>query len=173
MQAWLRKSLFVSGLTLGAMAIVQDASADASDTLHWQTVIGIIQGNNVVGTGTGAVTGGPGPWSALGGHVKVDPATGRVDFSVNGLVFASGNTIGTTGAVRQVKGTLVCDTNGSASGGSSVLVDTPLVELDDQGDARFNGNLGALPSVCGSEFDVAFLIRTAAGRWIANGAVLR
>ena len=173
METRLLRSLVVSGLALGAMAIGQGANADASDIVRWQTVVGIIQGNNVVGTGTGAVTGGPGPWSALGGHVKVDPITGHVDFGVNGLVFAGGNAIGGTGAVRQVKGTLVCDTDGSASGGSSVLVDTPLVELDDQGDARFNGNLGALPSVCSSEPDIAFLIRTGAGRWIANGAVLR
>lgn len=47
------------------------------------------------------------------------------------------------------------------------------VELDERGNARFNGNIGALPSVCISEPDVAFLIRVGAGRWIANGAVLR
>jgi hypothetical protein len=135
-------------------------------------VIGIIQANNVVGVGTGAVTGAPGPWSALGGGVKVDLDKGRIDFNTNGLVFAGGNSIGTPGAVLQVKGTLVCDTDGSASG-NSVLVDTPLVELDDQGDARFNGSVGALPAACMSGPDIAFLIRTAGGRWIANGTVLR
>jgi hypothetical protein len=46
--------------------------------------------------------------------------------------------------VVQVKGTLVCDTDGSASGGNSVLVDTPLVELDDEGNARFNGRVSSL-----------------------------
>jgi hypothetical protein len=35
--------------------------------------------------------------------------------------------------VVQVKGTLVCDTNGSAGGGNSVIVDTPLVDLDEDG----------------------------------------
>jgi hypothetical protein len=173
MQTWLRKSLVVSGLALGAAVIGQNASAEANDAVHWQSVIGIIQANNVVGSGTGAVIGAPGPWSALGGRIKVDLDTGRVDFSTNGLVFAGGNSIGSPGAVLQVKGTLVCDTDGSASGGNSVLVDTPLVELDDQGDARFDGNVGPLPPVCGSEPDIAFLIRTAGGRWIANGTVLR
>ncbi len=173
MQTWLRKSLIVSGLALGLAAIGQNASADPVDTLRWQSVIGIIQGGNVVGTGTGAVTGVPGPWSALGGSVKVDLDKGQVSFSTNGLVFAAGNTIGTTGTVLQVKGTLVCDTDGSASGGNSFVRDTPLVDLDDQGDAHFSGNVGALPAVCATEPDVAFLIRTASGRWIGNGTVLR
>lgn len=173
MQTSFRKSLIVSGLALGAAFSGQGASADSGDSVHWQSVIGIIQANNVVGTGTGAVIGAPGPWAALGGRVKVDLRKGRVDFSTDGLVFAGGNAIGTPGAVVQVKGTLVCDTDGSASGGNSILVDTPLVDLDDQGDARFNGSVGSLPPVCASEPDVAFLIRTGSGRWIGNGAVLR
>lgn len=32
---------------------------------------------------------------------------------------------------------------------------------------------GQLPSLCASEPDAAFLIRVGAGRWIANGTVLR
>jgi hypothetical protein len=98
---------------------------------------------------------------------------GKIDFDVHGLVFAGGNAIGTPGTVLQVRGTLVCDTDGSASGGNSVLVSTPLVELDEDGDARFHGSVAALPAVCSSEPDVAFLIRTGSGRWIANGTVLR
>jgi hypothetical protein len=46
--------------------------------------------------------------------------------------------------------------------------DTPLVDLDDQGDARFGGSVGPMQSVCGSEPDIAFLIRTGGGRWIAG-----
>ena len=88
------------------------------------------------------------------------------------LVFAGGNSIGSPGAVAQVKGTLVWDADGSASGGNSVLVDTPLVTLDEQGDARFDGNV-TLPAVCSTESDIAFLIRLASGRWIANGTVLQ
>src|SRR5207344_221538 len=61
MHTWLRKSLVVSGLALGAAVVGQNASADPSDAAHWQSVIGIIQANNVVGVGTGAVTGAPGP----------------------------------------------------------------------------------------------------------------
>jgi hypothetical protein len=167
----LRKSLIVSGLALAAAVIGQNASADQGDNVHWKSIIGIVQANSVVGTGTGAVTGAPGPWSALGGNVSVNLDRGKFDFDVRGLVLAAGNSIGTPGSTIQVKGTLVCDTNGSA-GGNSVFVDTPLVDLDDEGDARFHGNIGALPAVCTSEPDIAFLIRTSSGRWIANGAVI-
>ena len=169
----LRKSLLVSGIALGAALIGGNASADSAYTLNWQSVIGIVQGNNVVGSGTGAATGAPGPWSALGGHVNVDLDDGKINFVVRGLVLAGGNSIGTPGTVLQVKGTLVCDTDGSASGGNSVLVDAPPVDLDDQGNARFSGNVGSFPAVCASEPDVAFLIRTGSGRWIGNGTVLR
>ena len=50
-------------------------------------------------------------------------------------------------------------------------MDTPLVTLSAQGDAEFDGNLLArIPAVC-TPSNVAFLVRIAAGRWIANGAV--
>src|SRR5207253_8245442 len=173
MQTLLRKSLVVSGLALGAAVIGQNAIAGQGDILSWQSVIGIAQANNVVGSGTGAVTGGGIPWSTLGGHVNIDLETGEFNFDARGLVLAGGNSIGTPGTILQVKGTLVCDTDGSASGGNSVLVDTPLVDLGDQGNARFNGSVGSLPAVCASEPDIAFLIRVGGGRWIANGTVLR
>jgi hypothetical protein len=118
------------------------------------------------------MVGAPGPWSAQGGHVNVDLAYGTIEFDVRGLVFAAGNSIGNTGPVEQVMGTLVCDTNGSATGGNSAFVDTPLVDLDDQGNARFAGAV-AIPPVCASEPDIAFLIRLGNGKWIGNGTVLR
>jgi hypothetical protein len=173
MRSLLRKSLIVSAFALAAAVIGQNASADSGDILRWQSVIGIVQTNNVVGSGTGAVTGGGTAWSTRDGHVNLDLDEGGINFDVRGLVLAGGNSIGTPGAVVQVKGTLVCDTDGSASGGNSILVDTPLVGLGDQGDAQFHGNVGSLPAVCMSEPDVAFLIRVGSGRWIANGTVLR
>ena len=172
MPTLLRKLMIGTGLALGAAAVGQNAIAGLGDDLRWQSVIGIVQPNNIVGAGTGAVTGGGAPWSAFDGHVFVDLARGDINFDVRGLVLAGGNSIGTRGSIAAVKGTLVCDTDGSASGGNSVLVDTPLVALDEQGNARFNGSLGTLPSVCISEPDVAFLVRVGAGRWIANGTVL-
>lgn len=171
MQSLLRKSLIVSGLALSAAAFGQNASADSSDILRWQSIIGIAAPNNVVGTGAGAITGGPTPWSTQGGHVNVDLTKSRITFDVRGLVLAGGNSIGTPGAVDQVMGTLVCDTDGSAGG--TVHVDTPLVDLSDQGEAQFSGKVSAFPDVCSTEPDVAFLIRVGAGKWIANATVLR
>ena len=101
MQTRLRKSLVIVALALGA---TQVAYADQSDVARWQSVIGIIQGGNVVGSGTGAVTGVPGPWSAQGGHASVDLTKGQIQFDVHGLVFAAGNAIGNTGTVAQVRG---------------------------------------------------------------------
>jgi hypothetical protein len=172
MQTSWKKSLLVSSLAVGAVFAGTNAVA-AGATVHWQTVLGILQANNVVGSGTGAVTGGGTPWSAQSGNAEVNLATGDTHFSVRGLALAGGNAVGTPGPVAQVKGTLICDTDGSASAGNSVLVDTPLVDLDDQGNARFAGNVGALPAACMNEPDMAFVIRVAAGRWIANGTVLR
>ena len=65
-------------------------------------MIGIIQGGNVVGSGTGAVTGAPGPWSTRNGHVKVDLTNGKLSFDVEGLVLAAGNSIGTRGNIAQI-----------------------------------------------------------------------
>lgn len=169
MQTWFRKSLVFAALALGA---AQFAHAQPADVVRWQSVIGIIQGGNVVGSGTGAVTGAPGAWSAQGGNVTVDLTHGKIAFNVRGLVFAAGNAIGNTGTVAQVKGTLVCDTDGSASAGNSIVRDTSLVNLDEEGDAHFSGNV-SIPEVCATEPDIAFLIRTASGRWIGNGTVLR
>jgi hypothetical protein len=42
---------------------------------------------------------------------------------------------------------------------------------DERVNARFNGNIGRLPSVCISEPDIAFVIRVGAGGWIANATV--
>lgn len=167
----------LSGIILGTAGLLASslpsnvAVADQNDnSVRWQEIIGIMQVGNVVGSGTGAVPGGGQPWSATGGRARVDLASGRIAFEVRGLVLAGGNGIGTRGGATQVKGTLVCDTDGSAGGGNSVLVDTDLVALDAQGDAQFRGDLGTLPAAC-FEPDIAFLVRIAAGRWIGNGAV--
>jgi len=173
MQTQLRKTVLVSVLALGAAVAGHNAHAGPSDNIRWQSVIGIAQINNIVGSGAGAVTGGGIPWSAQDGQVNVNLANGRINFDVRGLVLAAGNSIGTPGTTAQVKGTLVCDTNGSASNGNSIVVDTPLVDLSDDGNAQFYGSIGPLPEACSGEPDVAFLVRLASGRWIANGTVLR
>ena len=159
--------LLLSTVAIAAATASLPALADRDNTVRWQTIIGIIQAGNVVA----GVAGGGQPWSTLGGNASVNLNNGKIDFEVRGLVLAGGNAIGTPATITQVKGTLVCDTNGSAGG--PVLVDTPLVALSEEGDARFHGSVGALPAACTAEPDMAFLVRIGAGRWIANGAVLR
>ncbi|MGH7803400.1 MAG: hypothetical protein ACREQJ_03560, partial [Candidatus Binatia bacterium] len=142
-----------------------------AEEIRWRQIVGILAPAGLVGSGDGQVTGAPGPWSAHRGSVFVDLATGELRFRARVLVLAAGNSIGTAGPVSSVVGTLVCDTDGSAGEGSSVLVDSPAVPLSPDGDAAFSGFLEELPEVCGSEPDIAFLIRAAAsGVWIGNGA---
>jgi hypothetical protein len=164
MKMWLRAVV--------ATSVLAATQASANDeTLKWQTVVGIIQAGNVVA----GIAGGGLPWSTLGGNAFVNLGSGRVHFRVDGLVLAGGNAIGTPGPITEVKGTLVCDTDGDAGG--PLIIDTQTVPLNEEGDAHFDGELGTLPGACSTEPDVAFLIRIAnagmnAGRWIANGAVL-
>jgi hypothetical protein len=44
------------------------------------------------------------------------------------------------------------------------------VPLSARGDAEFTGTVPPIPTTCTSS-NIAFLVRIAAGRWIANGAV--
>jgi len=154
----------------GLVMLSLPGAAFADQVVQWRKIVGIIQSGDTVGTGTGKTTGGGQPWYATGGSVAVNLTSGELQFQVHGLVFAGGNTIGTPGAVTQVKGTLVCDTTGS-SDGNSTLVDTPLVTLSAQGDARFAGQIGPLPAACLNSPNLAFLIRVGAGAWIAAGEV--
>jgi hypothetical protein len=150
------------GLALIPLSIAVSAgTAKADETIRWKTIIGIIQAGNVVA----GIGGGGQPWSTLGGEASLNLDTGKLRFSVRGLVLAGGNTIGTPGAVTQVKGTLVCNASASAP----TLHDSTVVPLSAEGDAKFSGSIGILPASC---FDAVFLVRIPAGRWIANGAVL-
>jgi hypothetical protein len=156
--------------------------AASAQSASWKQIVGIIPAGNVVGSGSGKIAGGFLPWTTTSGRAHVNLKTGEIEFTVRGLVFAGGSptiTIGTPLPVTAVKGTLVCDNDGSAGDGNSVIVETPSVPLTETGDARFSGNIGPLPAVCSSEPDLAFVIRASAfngtpteGPWIANGAVL-
>ena len=163
----------ILAVVLALAAIVPAAALAADPNIRWVDIIGIIQAGNLVGSGAGQVTGGGQPWSTTKGSATVNLNNGDIHFRVEGLVLAGGNGIGTRAAITEVKGTLVCDTDGSAGAGSSTLVDTPLVPLSAQGDAEFRGSVGPLPGACFTEADIAFVVRIGAGRWIANGAVRR
>jgi hypothetical protein len=142
-----------------------------AQSVKWQDIIGIIEGGNLVGSGTGQVTGAPGPWSASSGFAQVNLGSGNIFFFVRGLVLAAGNSIGTPGPVTQVTGTLVCDTDGSAGGGNSTIVDTPFISLSSQGNATFFGKVGPIPDPCLDEPDIAFLVRAFGNVWIGNGVI--
>jgi hypothetical protein len=167
----MRNRALLLTLQLALVAFAPGAALAGDPHIQWSDVRGIIQPMALVGTNSGAVMGGGAPWSTTSGHVDVNLDRGRINFEVRGLVLAAGNSIGTPDSVTMVKGTLVCDTNGSLTG-NSALVDTDLVELDEQGNAHFNGAVGAFPAEC-SEPDIAFLVRTGGGAWIAYGAVRR
>jgi hypothetical protein len=151
---------------LGAMAIQRQ-------DVRWESFVGNIRTGaaGAVGSGTGAVNAAGAPWVATGGNARVNLASGQLHFRIFGLVLADTNAVGTTGGNSQVMGTLVCDTDGSAGGGNSVLVSTPLVPLSAQGEADFNGDLGPLPGVCVSEPDIAFLVRSTTGVYFAAAIV--
>jgi hypothetical protein len=153
------------------LALTSNGMAIPDQVIRWERIVGVIQPNNLVGSGTGQVTGGGQPWVTTDGRASVDLATGEVRFDLEGLVLVGGNNIGTRAGITQVRGTLVCDTDGSAGSGNSVLVNTPLVDLSAQGDANFAGNVGPLPGVCLTQPDIAFLIRNAGGSWLAAGVV--
>lgn len=178
----------VSFFTLPWLLALSTGTAQAQ-AVSWERIVGIVQTGDVVGSGATQAGSGAGsalgaaPWVTTRGEALVTLRAGTVAFDVEGLVLAVGSSgtfaglpIGTPGPVTKVKGTLVCDLDGSAGGGKSTLVDTPAVGLSAQGDAGFSGNVGPLPAACLKEPDIAFLIRIVKpsaflGRWIAFGAV--
>jgi len=189
----MRVSQLLMGATLSLFTLpgllVLNAGADREPEVRWERIVGLVQTGDVVGVGPVQPLSGPGsalgaaPWVTTEGQARVKLEAGKVTFDVQGLVLAVGSSgtftalpIGTPGPVTQVKGTLVCDLDGSAGSGKSTLVDTPAVVLSAQGDAAFKGDVGPLPAACLNEPDIAFLIRIVEpsgflGRWIAFGAV--
>ncbi|MGH8010876.1 MAG: hypothetical protein ACREQ4_00085 [Candidatus Binataceae bacterium] len=168
---------------LALTAFIVTTGTAMAQEVQWQRIIGIQVGGNVVGSGTGKVTGAA-PWQTTRGAAEVDLSQGEAKFFVQGLILSvgsfstlSGLPIGTPAGVTEVKGTLVCNVSGSTNSGNSVLIDTPVVPLDSQGNAFFRGDLTSTPpSVCGTVTDDAFLIRIVKPAafnnfWIAFGAV--
>jgi hypothetical protein len=167
------KTQILLSAPLLALLLGSSVIAIPEQEVRWETFTGNIRTGaaGAVGSGTGAVNAAGGIWVTTGGEARVNLA-GGLRFRIEGLVRADGNDVGTPGDNTEVRGTLVCDTNGSAGGGNSVLVPTPLVSLSAQGDAEFNGNVGPLPGACLNEPDIAFLVRSAgSGNWFAAGIV--
>lgn len=136
-----------------------------NNVISWARLVGVITGPGASNTVAG-IASGTTPWTTSSGSAIVH-STGQAAFSITGLVLVGGDSSGTPGKVTSVKGTLVCNPGGT----DQVILDTPAVPLNEQGDAHFAGSLegGSLPSVCGNPI---FLIRVVPKNvWIAVGGV--
>lgn len=158
---WLVVVFFVLGIPV--------AQAESS-VVKWERIVGVI----VPGTMVGGVSSVAFPWTATRGRAMVNLKNDQMKFDVQGLVLsgsppAPGAVIGTSGVVNMMKGTLVCNPLAGP-----VLVDSPPVPLNTQGDGNFQGTvITPIPAVCDNP---AFLIRVSnppqiANLWIAHGAV--
>ena len=157
-------------LALGALTLTPGNAAAAGDKLIWKRIVGIAVANSFVGlpapgadcdAGVDCVVGTPAVWTTTDGRAELHLDTGRIEFSVKGLVVArdpSRGNLGTTASVSMVRGTLVCN---DTVPGSPELVDTDAVPLDELGNAKFRGQVD-LPVSCTAEpDDIVFLIRVA------------
>jgi hypothetical protein len=136
--------------------------------VRWETIVGNpLPANPSFANPIAGIPAGTIPWSTLAGQAYVDLKNSVVDFAVRGLVFGSSDFVGTTGAVKQIVGTVVC----APQSIHRLVINTPAVNLSPQGDAHFRGWLTSSTAGC-SGTETVFLIRNASnGRWIAYGAV--
>ena len=164
----------------------EQASTDGGGTrVIWRRIVGIVVPDDTVGfeiSGSCDKTcavGAPAPWITTAGRAEVNLNTGKLTFTVHGLVVAEDFgccNIGTPTIVTKVKGTLVCN---ETEPGFAELVDTDAVRLQTTGYATFSGHVD-LPASCIDEpEDMVFVIRIAdvsafeelIGMWNAFGAV--
>ena len=139
-----------------------------NNLVSWQNIVGNITVSN--NDAVGGILPGTTPWSTVRGRARVNLATGRVQFDVDGLVLNGGNATGTPDGVDQVEGSLICD----AGQKDQTIFTTVPVPLDARGNADFSGTFGTKVGTCTNPL---FLIRIgpdlpgANQRWIATGAV--
>ena len=138
-------------------------------TVRWSDIVGVITAQGVFNPVSDNISSGNFAWSTSAGRASVDLATGAMSFNVQGLVINGTPFSGTPGPITAVTGTLVCNPGAQ----TEMAIDSAAVPLDAQGDAKFNGTIGAIPAVCANPL---FLVRIAVptgavGRWIATGAV--
>ena len=171
----------------GAQASEQASTDEGGTRVIWRRIVGIVVPDNIVGVEPPSggcdktcAVGAPAPWITTAGRAEVNLDTGKLTFTVHGLVVAFDYgccNIGTpTTIVTKVKGTLVCN---ETEPGFAELVDTDAVRLRTTGDATFSGHVD-LPASCIDEpEDMVFVIRIAdvsafeelIGMWNAFGAV--
>jgi hypothetical protein len=161
----MKKHLALTLLTLLVVVTVSLFATGAEAVVHWKTIVGVITAPGISNPVAG-IPSGLFPWTTTGGQATVDLPTGRIAFTVRGLVLNGSNVSGTRGDIAMVKGTLVCNPTAA----SPEVIDTAAVPLSVEGDAQFSGSLAsAPPSTCANPL---FLIRIPANnRWIATGSV--
>lgn len=158
-------SLLVASSAMAATSLPQIQRDDAT-TIRWNQIVGVITALNV-NNPVADIDSGATPWSVERGNARVNTATGRASFQVDGLVINGGKSSGTPGAISRVKGTLVCNPGAEAE----AILDTESVPLNARGEASFAGSIESVPATCENPL---FLVRIAvpegaAGRWIATG----
>lgn len=154
-------------------ASVSSASVYAGSPLvRWERIEGISP--NATGQVFNGISPVTFPWSTTRGGALLNLHNGKLNFHLEGLSMGASPTpfalIGTTGVVTEIKGTIMCHQSGE-------FVDSDAVELSDEGDAQFSGQLTSVP-YC-EPGDLIFLIRIAAvrpdappisDRWLGHGA---
>jgi hypothetical protein len=133
--------------------------------VRWERIAGVITAQGVSNP-VGSVASGTTPWTTTRGAAAVDLSNGEAAFFVRGLVLDGGDTSGTPGPVKSVKGALVC----SAGASDQEVLETAAVPLDARGNAEFQGRFEKdPPSTCSNPI---FLVLNAAKNvWIAAGSV--
>ena len=156
-------------MLLSASASFAQHGNDA--VVRWKSIVGVIATQQDTNPVSNNIDSGTFAWTTLGGHARVNLATGAAAFTVEGLVINGAQFSGTPGPITSVTGTLVCN---AGSPDQEFTLDSPPVDLSPLGNARFSGSLsnGQPISSCGNPL---FLIRIfnipqARGRWIATGA---
>ena len=165
--------LAVSVLLVAMNAVADHDNNNNNNNIRWRDIIGNAKEASLVGVGDQGFTGAPfgvqgilggAPWSTLGrwgegesGHgsgavQRQGARAGGRQLQLSVGLAIPGLQIGTTGGITSVKGTIVCNVNGTGDGsGKSTVVDTPPTTLNATGDAFFVGNVGPLPDVCTSD----------------------
>jgi len=163
-------AVLVMGVILGS-AIAGVAHAE-NPVVRWDRIEGIKP--NAAGQVIHGIAPVAFPWSTTRGSASLNLDNGKLQFHVEGLSMGASPTlvalIGTTGAVTEVKATILCHQSGER-------VDSEVVELSEDGDAMFSGQLSSVPNCEAS--DLVFLLRIAgvvpdappiADLWLAHGA---
>lgn len=155
------------GVLVGTFILFADRESEAQGVgpvVKWDR----IEGNSQPGAVVAGVNSTGLPWTTTRGHAQLNVQTGKLVFSVKGLVLAGQAGPAVIGVpsplVTEIKGTIVCD--------NVVRADSNAVPLSTQGDALFQGTV-ELRGPCNN---IVFLIRNATENqlfnlWIAFGAV--